>query len=426
MSWLPTTVNALLSAKETRALANDALKTARAAKDSYKWATSKEGKELIDKARKAYNDVRATNREIAAQRNASTKTEVFRGPGAAGNVATAPRSKGSVRFMEPLPARAVQRAIRAGAGAPPPPPPHSGTTPRSSFRPKAGAPFAPHNTMPKNRRSKKSVSLRPSGGSTKIFAMNTGVNVVDRAPTRTRVSQNIRHNLLNLDGVRVTGSQPFVSLLRLTGSNDFFGAGLATRRTNSLLYINADTLNGPLTGQAQFYERYCFRKLVFEYIPIVSTGTTGAGVLCYQPDADINDAANGFDESRQMTDSVTFPYRQPVSLTVNYTGNELWWVSKDGLPSLDDLANRRQTTQGMVCGYPSDINDLTGTTGYINVHYVCDLFQSVPAQSVSVLLMSSYERKLCKDALARLRESRKQKRVLGPNDGPDTFELVEK
>jgi hypothetical protein len=254
-------------------------------------------------------------------------------------------------------------------------------------------------------------------------------NLEVRNATYQTASVNIRHNVLGLPGVRLSGCQPFSTANLFAAGGAISSGTLATAYNANSILVDPDHLNGPLATQASFHERYCFRELSFEYISALPTTTPGDLCMAYAMDPDINDLPSDFAEVREIDGSVTCAVTRPAKLQFRYTGQELWYIGKAAAGN--SIATDRQQTQGIFSAFASVPAD-TPSAGYYNIRYVIEMFESVPLQSISAFVCTNFERSLIKDALAAFRKKynngKKVSRI--PDDSKassttsDGFELV--
>lgn len=147
--------------------------------------------------------------------------------------------------------------------------------------------FSP-STMPPKRRGKQArtrrgkprrgVNMRPGYNPSLSFEeVPASTDAVMRNSTAIHDIKPIKHNIFGYPGVRIVGSQPFSTAVITNTTNECLTTDtLATVTSGNYVPINPDILNGPVAGQAQFYEHFCFRELVFEYITVISSGATGS------------------------------------------------------------------------------------------------------------------------------------------------------
>lgn len=252
------------------------------------------------------------------------------------------------------------------------------------------------------RVSRKSLSGHP------LFGSNNFVSSCDSLPaafvdvlgnsTFLKQSGTVRHPMMGIDGVRLVGCQPCVSLVTTAVSNDLVITDLATIINVNRVQISPDRLNGPLAGQANFHKKYVFRDIIFEYVSNVSTSQAGSFAMGIVGQEGSDPTATTFGEIRQLIPSITSPFRiERAYLHYHYDGMDTFFVEYDDTSS----ASLRQTVQGFMIAFPSATSIGAVTQGYVNVWYNIELYEPVPSQGVT--LRSVAERKLVQDYLYRLR-----------------------
>jgi len=243
-------------------------------------------------------------------------------------------------------------------------------------------------------------------GTTSLSSTPVAVNVQQRALTYVSAPKNIRHNILGLRGISLQGCQPLAdvagdgatAIIMLGGSL----ATVAPAPSYNTIQLSPDKLNGPVATQATFYERYCFRKLCFEWVSDVGSTYVGDFAMSFNMDPDLDSAPTSFSEVRQIQNSITYPIRQTMAcLPFNYQGSELWYNGTNDEAGAS-IARERQEIQGSFVVYPN-ANMSATTLGYLNLRYELELYESVPAQAVTAMIATPMERRLIKSALKILR-----------------------
>jgi hypothetical protein len=215
----------------------------------------------------------------------------------------------------------------------------------------------------------------------------------------------IKHNVFGYPGVRIVGSQPFSTCIDAVGTSaSLTNDTLATIVNLNGVYLSPDTLNGPIAGQAQFYQHFAFREVIFEYITVLSSGAAGSLCMSYTTDSNIVGSPTSYTDVRQVQPSVTFAKRtMRTIMSMEYSGGELWWNKVDA----GSEAGYRQTVQGLFLIYPDEVGAVARTNGYINIHYILDLFGPTATHNLLALNVNGAERKLVTSYLKTLRMSEK-------------------
>lgn len=198
------------------------------------------------------------------------------------------------------------------------------------------------------------------------------------APTSVATKQSLSNNVAT---VRVAKRERLTTITSPTGSTGvvyttFVNAGNLAGGTNSFL-----------SRQAQLFDKYRFRKLIFHYVPVVATSTAGNVIL--GADISTNDAAPtdaqgmtnlslGYSEANAWTKN---SYRVNVSRC--YEGGSAKYV-RSGTAQLGSAASLYDTAAFYVFteGAPSST-----LLGYIDVEYDVELIgvNRSPENSVSTL-----------------------------------------
>lgn len=218
-------------------------------------------------------------------------------------------------------------------------------------------------------------------------------------------------------GVRVTGSQQLVAIATAATTDlTFFTATTpATQVTTNIILLTPDHLNGRLAAFAGLYAKYVFRRVEFEFRPFVATTQAGGGVLAYSRDPQINVSAGTttFSTAQEMETSVTFAFREPARLVMEYKGNSVYFTEVDAT----SVASYRQCCQGSIMGVPNAGSLGAVTQGYVHIHYIIDLFSPTPTQAIVGL--SSVEREYLREELLKFRS-----RNRSLHEKKEEFELV--
>ncbi len=216
----------------------------------------------------------------------------------------------------------------------------------------------------------------------------------------------MRHPILGIDGITILGCQPLTDVVTTGANSNLFSSGtLATAAANSI-GLSPDFLNGPLAAQANLHSQYVFRDLLFEYVSNVATTQAGSMALAVIPDGSTVNPPTSFSEVRQISPSVSFPFRTDRAyLHYHYDGMQTWFTEGDGAST----AGLRLTVQAGLCGYPSASSIGAVSQGYINVWYIIELYSPVNSQGFTLPLRDMEEVELVRRFL---RETRSKRRCL--------------
>jgi len=203
---------------------------------------------------------------------------------------------------------------------------------------------------------------------------------------------------LGICPVRVVGCQPLTDITGAVATADVFTTGtLATATSVNAILCCPDALNGPLAAKANLYDKYVFRDLLFEYVSTCATTQVSALALAFTEDAQT--LPGTFSTARQVVPSVAFPFRADRAfLHYNYNGPKLFYNLTDNSGG----PGQRTTVQGVLNGYPS-ANLTVISPGFINVYYVCELYDPVASQGFTVSVRRD-ERDIVKELVENLRK----------------------
>lgn len=223
-------------------------------------------------------------------------------------------------------------------------------------------------------------------------------NTQETGTTFTRTVGNLKHSREGVDGIAVVGCQPLVTIQTAAASSDLFVANsLATQTTANSIPLNPDAFNGPLAAMANFHLKYVFTDVILEYVSTVATTQAGACSISITEGYPDTKAAS-FAEVRQVSDSVTFPFRADRTyLHYHYNGDNLFYTELDGATT----AGFRLTYQGLIEGWPQASSLGAVTQGYINVWYRIELYVPMYTQGVTLRMKSKEDHQL----LVMLREN---------------------
>jgi hypothetical protein len=230
------------------------------------------------------------------------------------------------------------------------------------------------------------------------------VNIIGNQTFYNENSKVLRPEL-GMDPVNIVGCQPLTDILGAVATPDVFATGtLATAVDVNHIYINPDTLNGPIAAKANLYDKYVFRDILIEYITVSASTQTSALALGLTEDATVFPTT--FSTVRQVVPSVTFPFRaERAFLHYHYAGPQLWYNLVDSTST----ASLRSTTQCTLSGYTS-ANLTVIVPGYLNIYYSVDLYDPVPSQGFT-LSVAKLERDFLRKFLVELRKENETKKV---------------
>lgn len=211
----------------------------------------------------------------------------------------------------------------------------------------------------------------------------------------------VEHPDLGIDGVSIHGCQPFADVTTDgSTSNALVASTLATQLNANQILISPDTFNGPLAAKANLYDCYVFRDLLFEFVRLCPSTQVGGAAMALAQDGNNTEAPNTFSLTRQVVPNVAFPFfTEKVYLHYHFDGPKLWY----NLIDTTNTATKRQTAQGTFAFYPSASSIGAVSQGFINVYYVCELFNPVASQGFTISVRRD-ERDWLRELLPLLRE----------------------
>jgi len=259
----------------------------------------------------------------------------------------------------------------------------------------------------------KSVSLMPGSGfgSGQMFGAPTSVGY-----RQGPASFNLSSNYQKLTQISGPGKSSTLGV-RVTGTDIFSAAYLATPRSNSsILFYNTTSsgqqstmavspgrISSRLLQQETIYQYYAIRRLVIRYVPNVtpdilnlggSGGTTAwsgatAFALGVQQSIDSNlaptNALQLFSAIREYNPSFTTSFWLPASMEYVYNGVQLWEIDATVETDPEQLAQFE-----LYASANSNLNASSGyqqtTLGYLEMDYVIDFYCPTAAQQTPQLM----------------------------------------
>jgi hypothetical protein len=200
-------------------------------------------------------------------------------------------------------------------------------------------------------------------------------------PTWLRMEGKVTHPELG-GGVRIAGRQYFTNITTTAGDNQIFSANGATIAGMNQINISPDLFNGRLALQARTYDRYCFRKLRFTYVPRVPTSQVGSFVMGYVGDAIAGPTLTFLSVSSMSPSIQTTFYGSPIHFDAidDMETTKYFYTLYDSAST----ASIRQTAQGMLLGYPDAPSIGATTMGGLWVDYLIDLYQPTVDMGFSI------------------------------------------
>jgi len=210
------------------------------------------------------------------------------------------------------------------------------------------------------------------------------------------------HDREHGDGVRLSGVQLLTTLAADSSTNPilFSTSSTATCSANQSI-VSPDYLNGRLQSLALTYDRFRFRRISWEYEPTCATTQPGAMMLAFVQDGTAATIfTNNYANLTEITPSKSIPFRERGSLDYRYDGDRVWYSEFDA----SSTAGIRTTSQGVLLGMPN-VAGLNASFGVLRFHYVIELFGNVPFLGGTAGRLSSSEKILVAEYLAKLRGS---------------------
>lgn len=257
--------------------------------------------------------------------------------------------------------------------------------------------------------SNSSASSRPSSGrgrmrvnqsnpSSSGFAFNNSPSAINTTLRNTTFwhEQSLPRHIEFGDCVRITGRQVLADAVTTGSDAQLFSGGSATGINTCLL--SPDVLGSRLALIARTYDKYAFRYVKIYYFPRVATTQAGGYALAYIQDGSISTYATlDYNTIQQVNPVVVSAFRDTSYLEFVYEGNSVWYCEDE---SNAGTAEKRQTRQGFISGFPDASSIGAVTMGHFVIEYVCDLFQPICDLGFSVSLYSKEEKELVQKCLA--------------------------
>jgi len=194
----------------------------------------------------------------------------------------------------------------------------------------------------------------------------------------------VSHRHLGINGVKLTGRQPFATIYPVWApappieALNYFRPATSTADLIDTFHIAINPLawNGALAQKAAEYERFVFRRISIIGTAVQGTSFVGVGVLCIENDP-VNLIPPEFQTLAMVDPVVRWPYRVPqMRLNWGYEGPELYYCCDVGEAN---LAVQRQIWQGVISGADSGANPTAdATTTYLDIEYEIELYDPVP------------------------------------------------
>lgn len=202
---------------------------------------------------------------------------------------------------------------------------------------------------------------------------------------------------LGLDPVRIVGCQPFQDVATAAASNNLLTANtLATQVSANQIQVCPDNLNGPLAAKANLYDKYIFRDLLFEYVSLVATSQAAGMAMSFSEDGLQTSGALSFATVRQVVPSVAFPFRTDRAyLHYHCAAPKLYY----NLFNNSTAADSRLTVQGTFDAWPSITSVGAISQGFINVYYVCELYNPIPSSGFTLTVADKAARDIGRDLI---------------------------
>jgi len=218
---------------------------------------------------------------------------------------------------------------------------------------------------------------------------------------------SVRHPYLGIDGISITGCQPFANVVTTASDSQLWtGTALATTSSVNIIALSTDELNGPEAAIANLHQKYVFRDILIEYVSAVATSQSGAFALAFVNDGSGLAAPSSFATAREVVPNVVIPFRHDRGfLHYHYDGYDTWYTLLDSATS----AGTRQTRQGLFIGFPSASSIGAVAQGFLNVWYVLELYQPISSQGFTVQVSDKSERDLVRAYIRSLREASSMK-----------------
>lgn len=217
-----------------------------------------------------------------------------------------------------------------------------------------------------------------------------------------RESGAVRHKFLGVDGIRVTGRQPFVQVWQQSGgvqtslvpgaaNVDSVGnphTGVLPANGN-YVELSPMELNGRLAKYGDLYQKYVFRRIRFVYTTVTSSTTNNSIAMAVTSDPSLltgGDPPASFSEARMITPSCTIPVWVPQCiLEYRYDGMDTWFngfstsnefdLTPSLFPMVDD--QYRSTSQALFCGFLSATGNVLSQYGLIDIEYEVEFYYPV-------------------------------------------------
>lgn len=216
-------------------------------------------------------------------------------------------------------------------------------------------------------------------------------------------TSNLPRHKAHGDGVRVVGCEAAVNIITEAGLSTFFSGLVATTTGTNSFAVNPDIFNGRLALLARTYTKYRFRKLTVHFVPTRGTTNVGIGVIGYTQDGSLTYVSASFANLTQTIPSKVFSLNAPSSVQlIDYRGDEIYYTEYANTTP----AEVRQTSQGMVLGFPSQTDLGNLTHGMLWVEYEIELYGPVMDYGFLVNVKDLDEREAMQKALATYRRTK--------------------
>jgi hypothetical protein len=150
-----------------------------------------------------------------------------------------------------------------------------------------------------------------------------------------------------------------------------------------------------LGQQATLYSRYCYRRVIFEYIPAVGTTTSGQFVMAFEPYSTLASGyASASNESWFPTVSSIVPnaasqWYSGCKVIGHYRGDLNWSIALPGPEDGKFVFNDTTNNQALFLGANFTTPTANLTKGTIYMYYECEFYGGIRPQFSSTSSMLS-------------------------------------
>ena len=139
--------------------------------------------------------------------------------------------------------------------------------------------------------------------------------------------------------------------------------------------INPTLLGDRLATLASTYDKYCYQSVTFTYVPQCSNSQVGSVVIAFERDpqailANPSNSGKYMQEIMSYEHAVLTPCWKNVSVSYKRDPHEMktWFMSGD-----QAAITTRETSQGLLLAYLTNVGTAGVSTGFIVMDYVLDL-----------------------------------------------------